>query len=167
MKITDKYVFFYNEEFSQWETSYMTIDGVRYNCAEQYMMHQKALLFGDLEIANLIMKTIHPRDHKALGKLVSNFDEDTWRAHCVGIVYKGNLAKFTQNLKFKELLLSYGDRTFVEASPSDALWGIKMGFDAKGIEDPANWRGANLLGEVITMVRNVIKMEETTETKWI
>jgi len=28
--------------FSQWHPAYFTIDDVTYNCAEQYMMYQKA-----------------------------------------------------------------------------------------------------------------------------
>jgi predicted NAD-dependent protein-ADP-ribosyltransferase YbiA (DUF1768 family) len=28
--------------FSQWHSAWFTIDGIEYNCAEQYMMYQKA-----------------------------------------------------------------------------------------------------------------------------
>lgn len=33
--------------FSQWYPSYFVIDGIRYNCAEQYMMAEKARVFKD------------------------------------------------------------------------------------------------------------------------
>ena len=38
------YTFFWRSEspFSQWHPSGFEVDGVKYNCAEQYMMHQKA-----------------------------------------------------------------------------------------------------------------------------
>ena len=44
MIITDKYVFFYGGICSQWAPTVFSIDGITYNCAEQYMMAKKALL---------------------------------------------------------------------------------------------------------------------------
>ena len=40
----EKFTFFFGAEspFSQWHSAEFTVDGVHYNCAEQYMMHQKA-----------------------------------------------------------------------------------------------------------------------------
>jgi len=41
---TEKFTFFWQADslFSQWYGCKFTVDGVEYNCAEQYMMHQKA-----------------------------------------------------------------------------------------------------------------------------
>lgn len=43
-KTDDKFTFFFGAEssFSQWHHATFTVDGFEYNCAEQYMMHQKA-----------------------------------------------------------------------------------------------------------------------------
>ena len=42
-KYPKKYTFFWQKSpFSQWQMSQFTVGGVTYNCAEQYMMHQKA-----------------------------------------------------------------------------------------------------------------------------
>ena len=40
----EKFTFFFGAEspFSQWHDATFTVDRVEYNCAEQYMMHQKA-----------------------------------------------------------------------------------------------------------------------------
>lgn len=40
----EKFTFFFGAEspFSQWHSAMFSVDGVEYNCAEQYMMHQKA-----------------------------------------------------------------------------------------------------------------------------
>jgi len=40
----EKFTFFWqaNQPFSQWYACKFTVDGIEYNCAEQYMMHQKA-----------------------------------------------------------------------------------------------------------------------------
>ena len=40
----EKFTFFFGAEspFSQWHFAAFTVEGVEYNCAEQFMMHQKA-----------------------------------------------------------------------------------------------------------------------------
>lgn len=65
-----KLTFFYTEAspFSQWHRYSFTVGADRFGCPEQYMMHGKALLFGDAEIAAKILEVAHPRDHKALGQ---------------------------------------------------------------------------------------------------
>ena len=73
-----KYTFFWGGPFSQWAPSEILIDGVKYNCCEQYMMAQKALLFKDTETYEAIMKTSHPSGQKALGRKVKNFNKETW-----------------------------------------------------------------------------------------
>jgi len=147
------YVFFWNGIYSQWYQAPMTIDGINYNCCEQYMMHQKALTFGDTETAELIMKAEHPKDQKALGRQVKNFDKAKWDTVSIGIVFKGNYAKFSQNDELGDELLATGNKILVEASPYDTIWGIGMGEKEPGINNPANWRGLNLLGWSIMLVR--------------
>ena len=40
----ERFTFFFGaaSPFSQWHSAVFSVDGVEYNCAEQYMMHQKA-----------------------------------------------------------------------------------------------------------------------------
>ena len=121
MTITDKYVFFFGGICSQWVSSKFTIDGIKYNCAEQYMMAQKALFFKDKEQLQKIMNTDNPRDQKYYGRQVKNFDYKEWSKISRGVVFKGNMAKFTQNPRMLDELLSYGDREMVEASPTDKI----------------------------------------------
>ena len=149
----NNYVFFWDGIYSQWYKATMVIDGITYNCCEQYMMHQKALTFGDTETAELVMKTESPRDQKALGRQVKNFDKAKWDSVCVGIVYKGNYAKFSQNVDLADELLATGNKIIVEASPYDTIWGIGMGEKEPGIKNPVNWKGLNLLGWSIMLVR--------------
>ena len=87
MRITDKYVFFWNGTFSQWKRANMVIDGVTYNCCEQYMMYKKAMLFGDEDTADLIMEESHPFDQKELGRQVKNFNKEKWDAVCKDYVF--------------------------------------------------------------------------------
>ncbi len=56
-----------NGYLSNWYLSNFIIDGVEYTSMEQYMMHKKALLFNDTEIAAHIMKTAKVGKIEALG----------------------------------------------------------------------------------------------------
>lgn len=156
MRITNKYVLFWDGVFSQWYPSIFVIDGVTYTSAEQYMMQQKALLFGDTETAEKIMAEHDQYKQKMLGREVKNFNDTIWKKNCFSIVYKGNLAKFTQNEDIKQFLIETGDRIIVEASSEDFIWGIGEDERNLGIEDVANWSGTNLLGFALMMVRHKI-----------
>jgi predicted NAD-dependent protein-ADP-ribosyltransferase YbiA (DUF1768 family) len=46
-----KYTFFWNGIYSQWHLADIVIDGITFNCCEQYMMYSKAKFFGDNETA--------------------------------------------------------------------------------------------------------------------
>ncbi|KAI1821956.1 DUF1768-domain-containing protein [Xylaria intraflava] len=66
-----------------------------YATAEHYMMHHKALLFGDAEIAAEILKATSPRSVKALGRKVRGFDGAVWAQEREKIVTEGNWCKFS------------------------------------------------------------------------
>ena len=51
------------------------------------------------------------------------------------------------------------DKKLVEASPYDKVWGIAMSVDDPDILDETKWRGENLLGMILTQVREVIKLD--------
>lgn len=139
--------------FSQWFPSKFEIDGVQYKNTEQYMMAQKAKLFGDDEILNKILQTADPKEIKALGRLVKGYQESVWLEHRFNIVVQGNLAKFSQNEDLKQFLLNTKDRILVEASPYDKIWGIGLSADDEKAEKPLQWKGLNLLGFALMEVR--------------
>lgn len=154
--VTDKYVFFWNGVFSQWYPSKFVIEGVEYNCCEQYMMAQKALLFNDLESHKMIMYSKSPDEQKGFGRRVKGFDKDKWEAVCKEIVFDANMAKFTQNPKMLEELMDTEDLEIVEASPYDKIWGIGLHETDPKVLDKSQWQGTNWLGEAIMQVRDVI-----------
>ena len=155
--ITDKYVFFWGGTFSQWCPSEFTIEGVTYNCAEQYMMAKKAMLFNDSNAYEQIMKTSHPSTQKAIGRKVKGFNKEAWEKVCRGYVYDANYAKFTQNPKMLKELMDTGDREIVEASPEDKIWGIGLHESDARVHDKSQWQGTNWLGEAIMNVRKTLK----------
>jgi|SRR5436190_21243562 len=150
------FTFFFTEAspFSQWYRCAFTVAGQAFTCAEQYMMHGKALLFGDAATAARILEADHPREHKALGRKVTPFDDAKWRAGREDIVRAGNHAKFTQNPDLLAQLLATRGTTLVEASPYDKIWGIGLAATDPRAKDPAQWRGQNLLGKILTELRD-------------
>ena len=131
--------------------------GTLYNCAEQYMMAEKALLFDDLYAYDNIMKVKNPRKQKSLGRQAKNFDLEIWKENAKLIVYRGNMYKFGQNQELAEQMLNTGSRYFVEASPYDKIWGVGLKEDDPLILDYNNWLGTNWLGDVLTQVRNDLR----------
>lgn len=142
--------------FSQWHPARFVVDGQTFGCAEQFMMHGKAVLFGDLEVARKILATAAPRDHKRLGRQVRGFDDVRWRAARERIVYAGSAAKFAQNPALAAELLATAPTRLVEASPTDRIWGIGMSAANADATRPERWRGQNLLGEILTRLREEI-----------
>lgn len=123
-------------------------------------MFCKARLFGDRETSKKILTSRSARTQKALGRQVRDFEEDTWRIFREGIVFTGNLAKFSQNDHLRKNLVETGKKILVEASPQDTIWGVGLAEDDARIVDPVNWRGRNLLGEALMRVRAALSGAE-------
>lgn len=159
------FTFFFTEAnpFSQWYPCTFRVGEHTFSCAEQYMMHGKALLFRDAETAAAILAAVHPRQHKALGRKVKPFDDATWKRERVAIVRAGNHAKFTQNPPLLEQLLATAGTTLVEASPYDRIWGIGLAATDPRAKDPAQWRGQNLLGQILTELREQLLAERAPQ----
>jgi ribA/ribD-fused uncharacterized protein len=156
----EDFVLFWDGIYSQWHPSKFTIDGREYNCCEQYMMAKKALTFNDQESYKMIMYSDNPRDQKAFGRRVKNFNAEVWSVISREVVYQGNYAKFTQNPELKEQLMATGDLEIVEASPYDKIWGIGLGEEDPRAWDKSTWDGLNWLGEAIMRVRETLRKEE-------
>ena len=145
--------------YSQFHPSTFTLNGIEYNCCEQYMMHQKAIVFNDEEIASQILQETNPKVIKSLGRRVRNFDDNVWIEKCRDVIFEGNLAKFSQNEEFKRTLLATGTCLIAEASPYDRRYGIGLGQNDRRAQDPKQWRGSNWLGEALMKVREELSKE--------
>ncbi|MBX7228444.1 MAG: NADAR family protein [Burkholderiaceae bacterium] len=158
-----KFVFFWGHQpatsgvtascFSQWYGAPFEVAGERYPTAEHYMMAEKAVLFGDINIRRQILQAPNPGAAKALGRRVLGFDEGTWTKERFAIVCRANLAKFSQNRELGEFLAHTGRRVLVEASPVDRVWGIGLAQDDERANNPNLWRGLNLLGFALMHAR--------------
>jgi len=156
--LTSTHAFFYTEwpsNFFQANFKYKEHD---FFCTEQAFMWQKAVFFNDSETANKILKAQTPPEAKALGREVKNYVDEEWDKVRFDVMYEVNLAKYSQNPELAERLLAKGfdGKEFVEASPIDRIWGIGIGMNDKSHRDVTKWKGRNLLGQVITKVRNTL-----------
>jgi len=73
----EKFTFFRKKDspFSQHYITKFIVAGVTYMSTEQYMMRQKAILFGDSKTADLLMNTDCPKTPKRLGRSIPEFDQ--------------------------------------------------------------------------------------------
>lgn len=153
-------IFFSEKDvFSNWFISEFEVKGVRFNCVEQFMMYCKAKLFGDELTAGKIMSAARPREQKALGRSVKNYDDEAWCERRGRIVARGCYAKFSQNPALRDALLATDGTVLVEASPYDRIWGVGLAEHDPRVLDPRKWQGQNLLGIALMEVREKLVSE--------
>ncbi|MBB5930119.1 NADAR family protein [Streptomyces echinatus] len=138
---------------SQWWPSPFVVDGVEYATAEHWMMAGKARLFGDAEAERRVLAAEHPAEAKKAGRLVRDFDQETWERERFRIVVEGSVHKFAAQDDLRLFLLNTGNRVLVEASPVDRIWGIGLAADDEAAAEPERWRGLNLLGFALMEAR--------------
>ncbi len=149
-----------NEEngyLSNWYPSKFTYADRQFSSMEQYMMYRKAVCFHDDTIAAEILKTDDVAEIKALGRQVSGYDDNVWNGIRQIAIYEGLLEKFSQNEELRRQLLATGDATLAECAVRDRIWGIGMSMTDTGRLDRAKWKGQNLLGYALMMVREKLQ----------
>ena len=124
-----------NNIFSQWyQGKPIVINGRKYDTAEQYMMSEKALLFGDLKHYQMIMDEPSPKLDKDYGRDVYPFDSKVWDGALREIVFHGSLGKFQSDKALMDALLETGNAVLIEASPFDDIYGV--GLEEKDLLNP-------------------------------
>lgn len=169
-RVTDKYVFFYGSFLSNFARCkfHWSFDGEEHEffCTEQAFMWTKAKFFGDSETAKKILAVNDdPMECKKLGRMVKNYDDEKWSVR-YEVMRDVNFARFSQCSYHRNKILNpeFDGKTFVEASPIDGIWGIKMGIKDEGILDERNWKGQNLLGKALTEVRKrIVDLQSANE----
>lgn len=176
--ITDKcrqgeelnFLFFYGEIakttvdkacLSQWYDCTFLVDDLYYRSAEQFLMAQKARLFHDEECFDAIMRARTPKECQALGRKVKHFEQDVWDKQKWILALRGNYAKFSQNEALQRFLFSTGDKILAEANPKDTVWGIGMSAGDLKAANLLMWKGQNMLGLALMMVRSRLQVETT------
>ena len=156
-RITDTHVFFWNGEFSNFYPCNFKYKEHIFHNSEQAFMWEKAMFFNDKESASMILACPTPSIAKKLGRKVKNFEQTVWLSAGYEVMVNAVYAKFDQNKDLKAILLSTGDKTLVEASPVDIIWGIGLHWDDDKVLDESQWRGMNLLGKALMEVREILR----------
>ena len=158
MITTDTHVFFFSQEeiYSNFYPCTFTenISKFSFSNTEQAFMFYKAVFFNDIESKKKISLEDNPYKVKLLGRSVENFDPVAWGCVSYGFMVYVNYLKFSQNPELKDALLSTGNKTLVEASVSDRIWGIGLRIDNPDIYEENKWQGTNLLGKALMEVRS-------------
>lgn len=145
-----------NEEngyLSNWYPSKFTVNDVDFSSMEQYMMYKKAVCFGDKDMANKILATDAVAEIKAFGRLVANYNESYWNGVRQIVVFEGLTAKFSQNEGLKAKLKATDNSILAECAVKDRIWGIGLSMNNPDRLQIDKWKGQNLLGYALMMVR--------------
>lgn len=161
--VTDTHIFFwmpdsiYSNFYPNAPLTLSQYPDICFENSEAAFMFLKAKTFGDSVIAAAVVANQDPKYVKGLGKRVSGFNDETWAEHRYDCMLDACFAKFVQNPKLGDQLIATGDKVLVEASPYDKIWGVGLAPNDPRVLDPANWRGLNLLGEVLMDIRTILK----------
>ena len=134
-----------NGYLSNWYLSEFKVDSIQFSSMEQYMMYKKAIVFTDVSKI------------KALGRQVSNYNDTYWNGVRQIIIYKGLLEKFSRNEDLKKRLLNTGNDILAECAVQDKIWGIGLSMKDVNRWDMEKWRGENLLGFALMLVREELR----------
>nr|WP_300323398.1 NADAR family protein [uncultured Anaerostipes sp.] len=145
-----------NGYLSNWYLSDFVVDEVPFTSMEQFMMYRKANCFGDTDIVAQIMNTKNVARIKELGRRVSGYNENYWNGIRQIVVYQGLCAKFSQNDKLKKKLKATGKAILAECAVKDRIWGIGLSMNDPNRLKQNQWRGENLLGYTLMMVRDQV-----------
>lgn len=156
---TETHLFFYRHLLGQWHIHPFTVEGITYNCPEQYMMYQKAVLFKDEDAAEKILHEEKPHNHQKIGRIVKNYSQNIWDNVKFDVIVAGNMARFREDELGRNFLFESDPLILVEASPTDLVYGVGLGENDPLILDENNWRGQNLLGKALMKVRTELKKE--------
>ena len=141
---------------SNFHPSPIKIDGMNYNCVEQYYQSCKATAFNDDVSASQIMAASEPHTCYSVGQSIKDFKEEIWRQSCDKVMERGLLAKFSSSQKLKSCLLQTEDKILAECNGRDEYWGVGLYSNNKLSDNPDTWKGQNKLGTLLMKVRSTL-----------
>jgi ribA/ribD-fused uncharacterized protein len=156
---SNTHVYFWGSCLSNFYEVSINYDNKLFKSSEQLFMYLKAIYFKDFNTAAEILLAETPGKAKLLGRSVKKFNELEWIKEREKAMFTACYNKFYQISILREILLETGNKTLVESSPYDVIWGIGLKNDTDLILDENNWRGLNLLGKILLQVREKIKKE--------
>ena len=113
---------------------------------EHYYQSQKFVGVPDEASVPLIQQAKTPQEAAALGRDRTRTVRSDWEQAKLAVMWQGVLTKFLTHRDIQAVLLSTGDETIVENSPTDYYWGC--GCDGTG---------ENQLGKILMKIRQKLR----------
>ena len=138
-----------------YKCTFTDINGIQYNCSEQYIIYIKCLMFdwGNNILFNKILNETNPKNFKQYEREINNFNELIWNKNKYYIMCDAINKKFSQNKYIKDKLYMTKDKILYQACKNDRIWGI--GYTKKtALNIDPNKYGENLLGEALMRYRD-------------
>lgn len=152
---SDETVVFFTKysPLSNHHRSIFMLEGTRYNCVEQFLAQQKAIMAGNQQLAQKAMECTDPADHKVILNTLKRDNQEQWKKKAEEIIPKALRAKFTQDLRLATFLVETYPRKIGEAS-ADRTWGIGLRLEDKNVLQEDAWgKEGNLLGKTLSQIR--------------
>ena len=123
---------------------------------EQYLQYNKAIYCDKPDVAQKIKSTESPLKCKILGDSL-NVKTPEWLVIAKDVTAQACKAKFVQNERARKFLLETGDDILAEAT-TDNYWGTGLKVDDEKIGAKGNWKGQNVLGDILMQIRDQIRI---------
>lgn len=139
-------IYFYDKnkpyyQFTNFWVAPFTIRNMTYQSVEHF--YQASKFDGNNYIRQQICNSLTPSDARRLAKANQQFIRNSFWAEQDDIMYQAIYSKFALYVDLRNLLISTGNCTLFEDSPTDDYWGIGQ-----------NRTGQNKLGEILMRVRD-------------
>lgn len=163
---TKEFLFFSEEESSKngkvdvnclglsWKEQFNFID-TNYDSLKDYILRSKLGLIEDEETANQIYDC-KLDEFETLVENSKDLYQKSWEKYRYYILLNGIWYKFFQNKDLRDYLISTGDRVLVYADLDD-VFGIGLSIGSEEIKDPSKWKGQNLLGFGLMIIRDELQ----------
>ena len=161
----EKVIGFFGElnPLSNFHLTQFNINGINYHSSEQFIQHQKCVLFADKGSEKMVLTAETPLECKTIARNIINFDPAVWKDNAKACCTPGILAKFEQNPWLSKLLISTNGYKLVE-SCNDKEWGTGVPLHVPNALKSQEWHSQVLLGEILETVRNIITSPTDTDS---
>lgn len=154
--MTDKEQFTFFTEGSPFTLCYpakFIAEGLEFSSSLHYVIYKKAEVFVDRESMKRILSITEPDALLKAGRELKYFEKQVWNMNLKPILVTAVREKMLNHPELMQQLKATAGTTLVLADANDSKWGIGLDMNNNEATRRKNWRGKNLLGELLTEIR--------------